>query len=142
MSPLTAAIGANDTSFQVSVSTAYAAGPGVLYVDNELIKFTSNDGVNTFSGLTRGFLGTTPTTHPQGRNVYGVVNDTVVGDSLSKPGLVTNGTNNFSNNIATLTFVTPQVIPNVNDKPTGLNYFLTYDINPFAPVYRDLNNNG
>jgi len=30
----------------------------------------------------------------------------------------------------------------VNDKGTGVNYFLTYDINPFAPVYRDLNNNG
>jgi len=62
--------------------------------------------------------------------------------NLDKPGLVTNGTNNFSNSAATMTFVTPQVVPNVGDKSTGVNYFITYDINPFAPVYRDLNNNG
>ena len=37
----------------------YPSGPGVLFIDSELIKFASNDGVNTFTGLTRGFLGTT-----------------------------------------------------------------------------------
>src|SRR5258706_3492725 len=41
-----------------------------------------------------------------------------------------------------MTFVKSQVIRNVADKFQGVNYFLTYDINPFAPVYRDLNNNG
>ena len=107
-----------------------------------MIKFASNDGVNTFTGLTRGFLGTRAASHPISRSVYGVVNDTLMGDNLSKPGLVTNGTNNFSNSVATITFVTPQIVPNVNDKSTGVNYFMTYDINPFAPVYRDLNNNG
>jgi len=142
MSPLTSAIGPNDTSLQVSVSTSFPSGPGVLYIDNELIKFTSNDNVNTFKGLTRGFLGTTATSHVLGRTVYGVVNDTLVGDNLAKPGLVTSGTNNFSNSVATMTFVAPQTVPNANDKPTGVNYFVTYDINPFAPVYRDLNNNG
>jgi hypothetical protein len=142
VSPLAAAMGTSDTSLQVAVSTSFPTGPGVLYIDNELIKFASNNGVNTFSGLTRGFLGTTAASHALGRTVYGVVNDTLVGDNLAKPGLVTNGTNNFSNSVATLTFVTPQIVPNVNDKSTGVNYFLTYDINPFAPVYLDLNNNG
>ena len=98
--------------------------------------------MNKFTGLTRGFLGTTPAPHALSRNVYGVVNDTLMGDNLVKPGLVTNGTNNFSNSYATMTFVTPQIVPNVNDKPTGVNYFMSYDINPFAPVFRDLNNNG
>jgi len=134
-------MGTSDTSLQVSISTSYPTGPGVLYIDNELIKFAANDGVDTFTGLTRGYLGTTAGTHAIGRNVYGVVNDTLVGDNLVKPGLVTNGTNNFSNNIATMTFVTPQIVPNVADKGTGVNYFMTYDINPFAPVFRDLNNN-
>jgi len=41
-----------------------------------------------------------------------------------------------------MTFVSPQVVPNTVDKLGGVNYFLTYDINPFAPVYRDVNNNG
>ena len=48
--------------------------------------------------------------------MYGVVNDTLVGDNLSKPGLITNGTNNFTNNVATLTFVTPQIVPNTTDQ--------------------------
>src|SRR5262249_48567423 len=48
----------------------------------------------------------------------------------------------FTNGRALLTFVNQQVIPNVNTKPSGVKYFVTYDINPFAPVYRDLNNNG
>jgi hypothetical protein len=142
VNPLAAAIGTSDTSLQVAVSTSFPSGPGVLYIDNELIKFASNNGVNTFTGLVRGFLGTTAASHPSGRNVYGVVNDTLVGDNLATPGLVTNGTNNFTDSVATLTFVTPQVVPNVTDKNTGVNYFLTYDVNPFAPIYRDLNNNG
>ena len=61
---------------------------------------------------------------------------------LAIRSMITNGTNNFSNSVATLTFVAPQVVPNVADQSTGVNYFLTYDINPFAPVFRDLNNNG
>ena len=97
------------------MSTSYPAGPGVLYIDSELIKFASNDGVTTFTGLTRGFLGTTAAAHTIGKNVYGVVNDTLVGDNLVKPGLVTNGTNNFSQNVATMTFVTPQIIPERRD---------------------------
>jgi len=141
-SPLTNVIGVNDTTLVVAVSTSYPSGPGVLYIDDELIKFATNDGVNTFTGLTRGYLGTTPAGHAQNKTVWGVANDTLVADNLVKPGLVTNGTNNFSNSFATMTFVKAQVIPNVADKFAGVNYFLTYDINPFAPVYRDLNNNG
>jgi len=90
---LATAIGAGDTTLTVAVSTSYPLGSGALYIDNELIKYGANDGVNTFTQLTRGFLGTTATTHPQGRTVYGAVNDNLVGDNLAKPGLVTNGTN-------------------------------------------------
>jgi hypothetical protein len=142
VSPLATAIGPNDASLRVVVSTTFPSGPGVLFIDNELIKFAANDGVNTFTGLTRGFLGTPAASHALSRNVYGAVNDTLQGDNLVKPGLVTNGTNNFSNSVATMTFVTPQIVPNVADKSTGVNYFVTYDVNPFAPVFRDLNNNG
>ncbi|MFA5975390.1 MAG: hypothetical protein WC859_04410 [Elusimicrobiota bacterium] len=144
-SALAADLNASATSMRVSVSSSFPSGagvPGVLLVDSELIRYTDNDGVDTFTGLTRGFLGTTPAGHLQNRIVYGVTNDTVIGDNLVKPGLITNGTNNFSTGVATLTFVTPQVVPNVNDRFTGVNYFLAYDINPFSPLYRDINNNG
>ncbi len=143
ISPLAASIGAGDLSLQVAVSTGYP-GSGVLYIDSELIQYTSTGPANTFIGLVRGFLGTVATIHSVGSNVYGVVNDTLVGDNLSKPGLVTNGTNNFTNGVATLTFVTPQIVPTTINSPNGagVNYFVTYDINPFAPSYIDLNNDG
>jgi hypothetical protein len=136
---LAATIGSSDNTLQVAISSSYPVGPGVLYIDNELIRYTLNDGTSTFTGLTRGFLGTTPAGHAQNRTVYGVVNDTLIGDNLVKPGLVTNGTNNFTSGTATMTFVTPQIVPNGSNRPTGVNYFVTYDINPFAPVYRDPN---
>ncbi|HVO32501.1 MAG TPA: hypothetical protein VMU17_01220, partial [Elusimicrobiota bacterium] len=139
---LSATLNPTDNSFQVDSSTSFPTGPAVVYVGSELIKYASNDGINTFSGLTHGFMGTAAAVHAQASTVYGVVNDTLVDNNLVHPGLITSGTNNFSNGISTLTFVTSQVVPNVADKFTGVNYFLTYDINPFAPVYRDTNNNG
>src|ERR1019366_6856823 len=90
ISPLSTDITANSSSLQVAVSTSYPSGPGVLYVDAELIKFASNDGINTFTGLTRGYLGTTPASHAIGRSVFGVVNDTLIDTNLVRPGLVTN----------------------------------------------------
>ena len=43
-------------------------------------------------------------------------NDTVTDDFATRPGQVTSGTDLFSNNAKTVTFVTPQIIPNTKIK--------------------------
>ena len=53
------------------------------------------------------------------------------GNSLN---LMTLGTETLSNYVTTLTLVTPEVIQSETVNPAGQNYFLTYDINPFAQV--------
>src|SRR4029077_14480355 len=52
ISPLFVNIGAGDSSLQVAISSAYPVAQGVLLIDQELIKYASNDGVNKFTGLT------------------------------------------------------------------------------------------
>ena len=47
-------IGASDSTLEVAVSSAFPAGPGVLLIDKELIKFAANDGQGTFAGLPEG----------------------------------------------------------------------------------------
>ncbi len=142
LSTLSQAITASDSSLQVAVSTSFPIGPAVLLVGSELIRYANNDLAGNFTGLTRGFLGTTAAVHAIATNVRGVVNDTLVSDAGTKPGQITPGTDNFTNSVRAITFTAQQIIPNVTDKITGMNYFITYDINPFVPVYRDLNNNG
>ena len=141
VSPLSADISAGDIALTVQVSSSFPAS-GVVLIGHELIKYTTNDNVNTLGNLTRGFLGTPAAVHALNTPVHAVTNDTVLDDFATRPGQITSGTDNFTGNTKVLTFVTPQIIPNTTDKFTGVNYFVSYDINPFAPVYRDQNNNG
>lgn len=67
---LDSAIGSGDSSLMVDSSISGAPSTGILTINDERIKYTSkDDGTNTFSGLTRGFDGSTAASHSAGATV-------------------------------------------------------------------------
>lgn len=68
---LSAQLTAGATTASV-VSTALFASSGVIVIENEIITYTGKTGT-TFTGLVRGFLGTTDATHAIAQDVEGII---------------------------------------------------------------------
>ena len=83
-SVLSGSISSSDSSFIVSDATNLKSS-GTIMLDNEIIAYTTKTG-NVLSGITRGYMSTTPTTHTNSNIYMYAVSASGIGIGLSNKG--------------------------------------------------------
>jgi len=90
-STLSSSLNTSVTSLTMASSSSFPSS-GTILIGTELITYTGNDNSGTLSGLTRGALGTTATSHSSGATVtdasnFFAWNAAASGDIVTAPGL-------------------------------------------------------